>query len=123
MSLFTDARFDRSLDVVTARVNVTPDESVVNANNAVITRGAMALGYSLGTIHRNARDGDPEQCGFCVLGCRHGGKQSTLVTFLHDAQADGRDTRIVASCRADRIVVENGRATAVEAIVTDPETA
>jgi choline dehydrogenase-like flavoprotein len=122
MPLFTDSSFDRSLDIVTSRVNMTGDESVVNANNAVITRGGTQLGYKLGQIQRNARDCDPLQCGFCVLGCRHGGKQSTLVTFLHDAQADGRDTRIVASCQADRLVIENGRATAVEATVTDPET-
>jgi choline dehydrogenase-like flavoprotein len=122
MSLFTDASFDRSLDIVTSRVNVTADESVVNANNDVISRGAEVLGYKLGTIHRNARDCDPNQCGFCVLGCRHGGKQSTLVTFLHDAQAEGRDTRIVANCRADRILIENGRATGIQATVTDPDT-
>jgi choline dehydrogenase-like flavoprotein len=122
MSLFTDSSFDRSLDIVTSRVNVTGDESVVNANNAVITRGGEALGYKLGQIQRNARDCDPTQCGFCVLGCRHGGKQSTLVTFLHDAQGAGRDTRIVANCLADRISSENGRATGVEATVTDPDT-
>jgi choline dehydrogenase-like flavoprotein len=122
MSLFTDPSFDRALDAVTSRVNVTGEESVVNANNAVITRGGQALGYSLGQIQRNALGCDPKQCGFCVLGCRHGGKQSTLVTFLHDAQADGRDTRIVPSCRADRLVIENGRATGVEATVRDPET-
>src|SRR6266852_3214348 len=122
MSFFTDSSFDRSLDSVTSRVHVTDDESVVNANNAVITRGGQALGYKLGTIQRNARNCDPTQCGFCVLGCRHGGKQSTLVTFLHDAQGAGRDTRIVANCRADRIVIDNGRATTVEATVSDEET-
>ncbi len=122
MSFFTDSSFDRSLDIVTSRVHVTGDESVVNANNAVITRGGQALGYKLGTIQRNARNCDPTQCGFCVLGCRHGGKQSTLVTFLHDAQGAGRDTRIVANCRADRIVMDNGRATTVEATVSDEET-
>jgi choline dehydrogenase-like flavoprotein len=122
MSLFTDSSFDRSLDIVASRVNVTADESVVNANNDVIARGGEALGYSLGTIQRNARNCDPNQCGFCVLGCRHGGKQSTVVTFLHDAQAEGRDTRIVANCRADRLIVENGRAISVEAVVTDPDT-
>jgi choline dehydrogenase-like flavoprotein len=122
MSFFTDSSFDRSLDIVTSRIHVTGDESVVNANNAVITRGGQALGYKLGTIQRNARDCDPTQCGFCVLGCRHGGKQSTLVTFLHDAQGAGRDTRIVANCRADRIVMDNGRATMVEATVSDEET-
>ena len=122
MAFFTDSSFDHSLDFVTSRVHVTGDESVVNANNAVITRGGQALGYRLGTIQRNARNCDPTQCGFCVLGCRHGGKQSTLVTFLHDAQGAGRDTRIVANCRADRIVMDNGRARAVEATVSDEET-
>src|SRR5437879_3103658 len=44
MPFFTDSSFDRSLDVVTSRVHVTGDESVVNANNAVLTRGGQALG-------------------------------------------------------------------------------
>src|SRR5207245_8793798 len=59
MALFTDSSFDRSLDIVTSRVHVTGDESVVNANNAVIARGGQALGYQLGTIQRNARNCDP----------------------------------------------------------------
>jgi choline dehydrogenase-like flavoprotein len=122
MSLFTDPSFDASLDYVTGRVNVTADESVINANNAVIDRGVEVLGYKRGTILRNARNCDPAQCGFCVLGCRHGGKQSTLVTFLHDAQAQGRDTTIVPSCQADRLVIDNGRVIAVEATARDPET-
>ena len=122
MSLFTDASFDRSLDYVAERVNVTADESVINANNAVIERGVARLGYKRGTILRNAHNCDPAQCGFCVLGCRHGGKQSTLVTFLHDAQADGRDTTIVPGCQADRLVIENGRVVAVEATAREPET-
>ena len=51
MSLFTDSSFDRDLDVVTTRVNVTGDESVVNANNAVITRGVNSIGYRLGQFN------------------------------------------------------------------------
>ncbi len=110
-----DRSYDDSLDAVTRRLNAGTSESIVNANNSVIARGCTALGYRHDTIPRNARDCDPAQCGFCVHGCRHGGKQSTAVTFLSDAQSAGHDLTIIPNCRAGRIVFENGRATAVEA--------
>ncbi|MGH9421568.1 MAG: GMC family oxidoreductase N-terminal domain-containing protein, partial [Thermoanaerobaculia bacterium] len=58
------------------------------------------------------------QCGNCVFGCRHGGKQTSATTFLRDAQQEG-EARIIARCRAERVVIENGRVTGVRATVTN----
>ncbi|HEX6289010.1 MAG TPA: GMC family oxidoreductase N-terminal domain-containing protein [Herpetosiphonaceae bacterium] len=115
---FGDESFTRSLDAVTARLNVGESESVVNRNNATLRDGCDTLGYRWQTLPRNARDCDPAQCGYCVYGCRHGGKQSTAVTYLHDAQRLG-DTTIVPRCRADRITLANGHVTGVIATATD----
>ena len=113
--VFTDARFSRAMDAVWERLAVSTDESVVNNNNAAIQRGCEALGYAWSPIARNSFGCDTTQCGYCVFGCRVGGKQSTAVTYLQDAQAKG-DCTIIAKCSAQRVIIENGRATGVRAI-------
>jgi choline dehydrogenase-like flavoprotein len=118
---FVDDSFTRSIEAVMARLRAGTAESAVNPNNDALRRGCQALGYSWSTIARNSHNCDLEQCGSCVFGCRHGGKQSTTVTYLCDAQVSG-DTRIVPHCRADRVVVRNGKAEGVRATATDPAT-
>jgi choline dehydrogenase-like flavoprotein len=115
---FTGERFDRATDFVWARSCVSTHESVVNANNASLRRGCEALGYDWSPIARNSHGCDTTQCGYCTFGCRVGGKQSTTVTFLADAQRTG-DTMIVARCAATRITMTNGRVTGVAAIARD----
>ncbi len=48
-----------------------------------------------------------------------GSKQSTTKTYLEDACARGAD--VVVRCRAERIVVEHGRAAGVEGTYQDPD--
>ena len=112
---FTDRSFSFALDAVCARASVGTDESVINANNDVIRRGAELLGHGWKPIPRNARGCDLAQCGYCSYGCRHGGKQSTAVTFLRDAQRLG-DCEIIGSARAERVRIAGGRVTGVDAI-------
>lgn len=118
---FIDESFSHSLDAVSERIGVGTAESVVNANNDALRRGCDVLGYRQFTIARNSRGCDPAQCGFCVYGCRHGGKQSTATTFLYDAQQSG-DTTIITSCRAERIRWGGGKVQGVVAEARDPST-
>jgi len=118
---FADDSFTQSMDAVAARMNVNKHESILNANNEMLRQGCAKLGYHWSVIPRNARECDPEQCGHCVFGCRHGGKQGTIGTYLHDSQMNG-NTTIIAHCRVDRVLIENGRATGVEATATDTTT-
>jgi choline dehydrogenase-like flavoprotein len=59
---------------------------------------------------------DPRVCGYCFAGCQKGCKQSTLKTYLQDASDAG--AAVIAGCHADRILVSDGRASGVEATVT-----
>ncbi len=115
---FLSDSFTASLDAVCGRLSVSTAESTVNANNATLRDGCKALGYEWSPIERNSIGCDVEQCGNCVYGCRHGGKQSTAVTYLADAQSSG-NTQIIARCRANRLIIEKGRVNGVEATVTD----
>lgn len=118
---FSGEGFGRSLDRVWARLAVSRAESEVNANNAIIARGCAALGYASSRIARNSLGCDIAQCGYCVYGCRHGGKQTAAVTFLRDAQDTGNFSAI-ARCRADRVVIGNGRVAGVSATTRNPVT-
>ncbi|MEP6508722.1 MAG: GMC family oxidoreductase [Gemmatimonadales bacterium] len=115
---FTADSFTQSLDAVCSRLSVSTAESAVNANNASLRDGCNALGYDWSTIPRNSIGCDIEQCGNCVYGCRHGGKQSTAATYLHDAQSLG-NTHVIARCGADTVMIENGRVTGVSASATN----
>jgi choline dehydrogenase-like flavoprotein len=114
---FAGEPFTAALDAVCARLSVSTAESARNGNNLPLQRGCEALGYAWSEIARNSRGCDLSRCGFCVFGCKVGGKQSTTSTFLADAQATGRLT-IVANCRADFVLFEQGRAAGVSARLT-----
>ncbi len=87
--------------------------------DAIILRGARALGWEAAPTRRNATAcGD---CGSCPFGCRRGTKQSGLRVHLARAAAAG--ARIVPDARVRRVILEGGRALGVEAEVTGHVTA
>jgi choline dehydrogenase-like flavoprotein len=120
LSLFADEPFTRAAEAICDRLNVGTVESTINANNEALRRGCVSLGWSWRHVARNARGCDPTQCGACVHGCRHGGKQSTAVTFLVDAQRGG-DVTIVTNCRVTKIVRDRSRVTGVQAVARDAD--
>lgn len=102
-----------SLDAVWKRLNVNTEESIPNAQNQRLIDGCTALGYHWRILPRNARQcGD---CGHCNFGCRFGAKQGVLKTYLQDAAEHG--AVLVPNAEVQRITVERGAATGVEAVV------
>ena len=118
LRIFAEDKFTHAFDAVCDRINVGTVESVINGNNDALRRGCSALGWSWQHIARNSHGCDPTQCGSCVFGCRHGGKQSTAVTFLSDAQRAG-STTIIPNCRVTRLTFDRGRVTGVRAVARD----
>ncbi|HYM39328.1 MAG TPA: GMC family oxidoreductase N-terminal domain-containing protein [Thermoplasmata archaeon] len=112
----TSPAFEAMVDEVWARVHATQEESQINPCNDVLRRGSEALGYREGVdyeiLYRNAK-GCAQRCDFCFFGCIYNAKQSTLVTYLPDAFHAG--ARFLFDTKADRITVEGGAATGVEA--------
>src|SRR3954471_8105439 len=105
------------IDVVMERLNANTEMTTQNATHQRLMAGLDALGYEHRPIVRNVNhDDDPEMCGFCATGCPKGCKRSVMKTWLQDASDAGASC--VVGCHADRILVEDGRATGVEATVT-----
>jgi choline dehydrogenase-like flavoprotein len=82
--------------------------------DAVILRGARALGWDAAPTRRNASAcGD---CGSCPFGCRRGTKRSGMRAHLAQAAAAG--ARLVPDAHVTRLLLEGGRVVGVEAEVT-----
>lgn len=114
-------QFDRYLDGVERRISANSETAYFNDANLRLHEGCERLGYltTRTTINWDPRRFDPLQAGYTGFGDQSGGKQTARRTYLLDAYQDG--AQVVVRCRADRILVEQGRAAGVEASYSDPE--
>ena len=109
------AEYTKSMDAVCERLHVNREQNRVSAREKVLERGLKALGWHLDAMPRNVVGCDQGKvCGYCGYGCAIGAKQSSAKTWLADAQAKG--ARFVVGTRAERVRIEAGVATGVEAV-------
>ena len=113
----TDA-FDGALDAVCARLAVNTDHNRPSKREEIVSRGLHSLGWHEGRMPRNVRGCDQDGvCGYCAYGCPLGAKHSTARTWLVDAQAAG--ARILVRTKAQRVLLQGGRARGVAAATAD----
>lgn len=106
--------FTGSLDAVCERLHVNRNHNRVSPREQVMERGLRRLGWHVDAMPRNVVGCDQGRiCGYCGYGCSIGAKQSTTKTWLADAQAHG--ARLLVETKAERVRVDRGFATGVEA--------
>ena len=113
--------FDRCLDQVMERIGVTDSCSELNGPHQRLREGCEALGWDFKLITRNVDPAkhEPDLAGYVGFGDVTGSKLSTQKTYLADAHERGAD--LVVNCRAERILVEDGRAAGVEGTYAGPD--
>ena len=115
----TDQSLDPIFTKVEQRINVAPqDPGTVGEDAELMRRGAEKLGWRVVPVKRNQK-----HCAGtnnCAFGCPTDAKQSTLVSYVPRALANG--ARLFAGCRAEQILTDGQRATGVVARFRDPET-
>src|SRR5947208_4107396 len=113
--------YDQHIDAVWERLTVNVEATSQNRSHRKMIEAMEACGFPWKPITRNADPtcDDPRVCGYCYTGCQKGCKQSTMKTYLQDAFDAG--ARFVVGARADRIATADGRATGVEATVTNAD--
>jgi choline dehydrogenase-like flavoprotein len=113
--------FERHIDVVINRLQANQQTAYFNSQNLRMREGCQKLGYlSKQTfVNWDPKLFQPLMAGYTGFGDQTGGKQTARRTFLLDAYRDG--AQIIVHCRADRILVEQGRAAGVEATYADPQ--
>jgi choline dehydrogenase-like flavoprotein len=112
------AEFDRHLDAVLERIGATDQASELDGPQQRMKEGAEKLGWHFATIYRNVdlTKHSFEKAGHIGFGDQAGSKLSTEKTWLRDAAANGAE--FVVRCRAQKVIVEGGRAAGVEAVYT-----
>jgi choline dehydrogenase-like flavoprotein len=98
-------------------VQPVPDEAL-GKDSLKMELAAKNLNYSYVRVRRNIHA--CQGTNLCIMGCPTGAKQSTLVSYLPQAFKHG--ARLYANCRAEKILVHNGRTCGVEVSVIDPST-
>lgn len=90
----------------------------IGEDSQIMRRGADAMGYEWLANKRNqvACVGTNN----CAFGCPTGAKQSTLLSYVPRALAAG--ATLLTECRADRVLIEGGRAVGITGRVVDPRT-
>jgi choline dehydrogenase-like flavoprotein len=116
-----DAAYDEHIQAVWSRLGVNDVATSQNRTHKKLIAACETLGWSNRPLTRNTDTSceDPGVCGYCFAGCQKGCKQSTMKTFLQDASDAG--ARFVVGARAERITTAAGRATGVEATVTNAD--
>jgi choline dehydrogenase-like flavoprotein len=108
------------MDVVMERIGANTEATRQNGTHQKLLHACDELGYEHRPIWRNASlDDDAEFCGYCSLGCQRGCKRSAMKTWLQDASDSG--AQAVVGCRAEEILVQDGRAAGVRGTVTNPD--
>ncbi|MGH2544191.1 MAG: FAD-dependent oxidoreductase, partial [Ardenticatenaceae bacterium] len=106
--------YSRSFDAVEAAAHVDSHESPCNPQNQALWDGAVARGVHVKAIPRNVNGCDYHACGYCCFGCQYGAKQGTLKTYLQRAFDAG--ARILPDTTVERVLVQRGEATGVQAV-------
>lgn len=108
---FEPSRMARYFDQVEAHLEVGPSSRRhVGPIADVMQRGCDALGWKHGQLLRNAPG--CEASGFCHVGCRSDARRSTNLSYVPPALERG--ALLFTGLKADRVVVESGRATGIE---------
>ncbi len=105
-----EAALERAAARIEQELSERPvSDDVVNGQDLRLRDGAAKLGIEGRTIHRYEKG--CRGSARCFHGCPHEAKQSTAVTSLRRAVADG--AWVVADARVERVELRGGRAVAV----------
>lgn len=113
--------FDRHIESVWQRLGVNDKCSELNQAQQTWIDAAEGLGWSWKTVDRNwdPDKHDPAAAGMMGWGDQSGAKQSTAATYLQDAVAAG--AQVVVNCRAEKVLVKEGKATGIKARFGDAD--
>jgi choline dehydrogenase-like flavoprotein len=116
---FTPDAMEPYFKRVEATLRVEPaDKRFIGKIAGVFARGCDALGYQHGALMRNAPG--CQGSGFCDFGCRTDARRSTNISYVPPALEKGG--MLFTRLRAERVLIENGRAVGVEGVGPDGRT-
>jgi len=117
-SPLTDETLDRAFAKLEKELNVRPTQpEIMGMNNKLMELACKKLVLAGRPIERNEKD--CEGSALCISGCPHGRKLSMENSYIPDAIKHG--ARLHPLCRADKLLLEGGRAVGVRGRLIEPE--
>lgn len=114
----TPAELNPHFDAIERELGIhVAGEELFNDNNRLVRQGCETIGVE-GAAVPTARV-DCISCGWTQFGCAYNRKTSQLITTIPRVSRAGG--RVYSDARADRILIENGRARGVEGALLDRE--
>ena len=111
---FVNGEIQDSLDSVAERIGINHDETKPARRDALLEEGCTKLGWHVDVFPKATKGClQDTSCSYCGFGCRVNAKQGTMKTFLPDAASSG--ARIFVEVDVQRVTIDDGRATGVEA--------
>ncbi|KNE67968.1 hypothetical protein AMAG_13146 [Allomyces macrogynus ATCC 38327] len=99
----------KTIDAVCDRLCIGTAEIKHNKSKTILFDGCKKLGLYVEDFPQNARN-QPHECGDCGFGCTRAMKQSSALTWLGDATADG--VQIIQSCHVEKALPSKDKKTA-----------
>jgi choline dehydrogenase-like flavoprotein len=116
---FTPSAMKPYFERVEQVLDVQPsDPDRIGPIAGVMARGCDALGWKHFAVRRNAPGCDGS--GFCDFGCRTDARRGTNIAYIPPALEKG--SLLLTGLRADRVVIEGGRAVGIAATAKDGRT-
>ncbi len=110
---FTPDAMEKYFQRVEQTLRVEPaNKKFIGKIADIFSQGCDALGWSHFTINRNAPG--CEGSGFCDFGCRTDARRSTNISYVPPALEKG--SLLFTKLRAERVLIENGRAVGIEGV-------
>lgn len=110
---------DPHYDAIEAELGIhVAEERLFNENNRLVRQGCETLGWD-GHAVPTARV-DCIACGWTQFGCAYNRKTSQLITTI--PRVSKRGGRVYSDARAERLILEDGRAVGVEGAFVDRRT-
>ena len=120
LSDITSKEMEPLYEKVEKIINASPQHpNSISKADMLFHQAARKMGYLIRRNNRNQKNCVGE--GVCPFGCLNERKRSVLVTYIPMAMSAG--ARLYADCKAEKIIVKNGRAVGIEAWILDRETA
>ncbi|MDP3938448.1 MAG: GMC family oxidoreductase [Deltaproteobacteria bacterium] len=107
--------FARAEEILSVKENT---EIEINNNSRIFRKGCREMGVAVAPFRRNVVA--CQLSGFCVQGCSYDAKQAALVTYIPRAIAAG--ATLYADTEAEEILLTDGRASGVQAVMRDRRT-
>jgi long-chain-alcohol oxidase len=115
---FMEDEYGNAMKYINARLGTNTNNIIHNQSNQALIDGCKKLALHVDNLSQNASS--IHQCGWCSFGCKNGGKQSAIMTWLSEAKSN--NAKFVQDCYAEKVLIEkdgkNQKVVGVEVIIS-----